>query len=305
MINKTWNKAVNSAVTTIIGFSTLSIVPTVFAQNEFYSTTTDSAEKKTRNNTTTSDSEFVATKIYPHKLQDKDAVTIHFHSIPVITFLGESETEIINLANQLASRLEQLYQQQVNPDLITVNWDKQDQDYTIKFKQEELISINKKVILPDTTNNPEIDALQATNRLRRLLGNASPLTEVIGKPKPKPVVKTPEKKNNQVATANIKSRNIRGVRGIASWYGPGFHGRKTASGERFNQNALTAAHRSLPFGTKVRVTNLRNGNSVTVRINDRGPFTRGRIIDLSAGAARLIGVKRSGTAPVKIQVLGR
>ena len=91
----------------------------------------------------------------------------------------------------------------------------------------------------------------------------------------------------------------------ASWYGPGFHGRRTANGERFNQNDLTAAHRSLPFGTKVKVTNLRNGRSVVVRVNDRGPFSRGRIIDLSKAAARIIGVFQSGSAPVLLEVLGR
>lgn len=78
-------------------------------------------------------------------------------------------------------------------------------------------------------------------------------------------------------------------RGEASWYGPGFHGRKTASGERFNQNALTAAHRTLPFGAKVKVTNVNNGKSVTVRINDRGPYHGGRIIDLSKAANQAIG----------------
>ena len=92
--------------------------------------------------------------------------------------------------------------------------------------------------------------------------------------------------------------------GKASWYGPGFHGRRTANGEVFNSNELTAAHRSLPFGTKVRVTNMNNGRSVVVRINDRGPFAGGRIIDLSAGAARSINMINSGVAPVRIEVLG-
>ena len=86
--------------------------------------------------------------------------------------------------------------------------------------------------------------------------------------------------------------------GMASWYGPGFQGRRTASGEIFNTNALTAAHRTLPFGTRVRVVNKRNGRSVVVRINDRGPFVRGRVIDLSKSAARALGV--SGTALVTI-----
>lgn len=78
--------------------------------------------------------------------------------------------------------------------------------------------------------------------------------------------------------------------GMASYYGPGFHGRRTASGQTFNANGLTAAHRSLGFGQQVRVTSHTSGRSVTVRINDRGPFHGGRIIDLSAGAARVIGI---------------
>jgi len=77
---------------------------------------------------------------------------------------------------------------------------------------------------------------------------------------------------------------------IASWYGPGFHGRKTASGERFNQHALTAASRTLPFGTRVKVRNLKNGKTCTVKINDRGPFVKGRGIDLSHEAARRLGI---------------
>ena len=92
--------------------------------------------------------------------------------------------------------------------------------------------------------------------------------------------------------------------GKASWYGPGFHGRRTANGEVFNQNALTAAHRSLPFGTRVRVTNVNNGRSVVVRINDRGPFTRGRVIDLSTAAANSLGMIHHGVAPVRLEVLG-
>lgn len=91
--------------------------------------------------------------------------------------------------------------------------------------------------------------------------------------------------------------------GIASWYGGKFHGRQTANGERYNQNALTAAHRTLPFGTRVRVTNTSNGDSVVVRINDRGPFVGGRVIDLSRAAASSIGI--NGLGRVKLAVLGR
>lgn len=93
--------------------------------------------------------------------------------------------------------------------------------------------------------------------------------------------------------------------GKASWYGPGFHGRLTANGERYNQNAMTAAHPSLRFGTKVKVTNLNNGRSVVVRINDRGPYAGGRVIDLSAAAARSLNMINSGVAPVQVTILGR
>jgi len=92
-------------------------------------------------------------------------------------------------------------------------------------------------------------------------------------------------------------------KGEASWYGPGFNGKKTANGEIFDMYKLTAAHKKLPFGTRVKVTNLQNGKSVVVRINDRGPFVKGRIIDLSKKAAQQIGLIKPGHAPVKIVIL--
>ncbi|MFM2315626.1 MAG: hypothetical protein RLZZ04_4904 [Cyanobacteriota bacterium] len=95
------------------------------------------------------------------------------------------------------------------------------------------------------------------------------------------------------------------VNGNASWYGPGFDGRLTANGETFDQQEMTAAHPHLEFGTKVKVTNLQNGRSVVVRINDRGPFIRDRIIDLSAAAARALNMMSSGVAPVRLTILGR
>ena len=91
--------------------------------------------------------------------------------------------------------------------------------------------------------------------------------------------------------------------GQASYYGNEFHGRKTANGERFDQNQLTAAHRTLPFGTRLRVTNTQNGKTVVVRVNDRGPFVKGRVIDLSSAAFRSIAQLNSGVVPVRIQVI--
>lgn len=103
---------------------------------------------------------------------------------------------------------------------------------------------------------------------------------------------------------NAKSDKYKKIRGIASWYGGGrWHGRKTASGERFNQHALTAAHKTLPLGTRVHVRNLENNQSVIVTINDRGPYARGRIIDLSKGAANAIHM--AGTEKVELTILGR
>ena len=92
--------------------------------------------------------------------------------------------------------------------------------------------------------------------------------------------------------------------GIASWYGPNFHGKKTSNGETYNMNAMTAAHKTLPMNTMVRVTNLGNGAQTTVRINDRGPFVAGRIIHLSTAAATSIGMIGAGTARVKLEVVG-
>jgi rare lipoprotein A len=92
--------------------------------------------------------------------------------------------------------------------------------------------------------------------------------------------------------------------GTASWYGRDFHGKETSSGEVYNMHAMTAAHKTLPLGVYVKVQNRKNGRKIVVRVNDRGPFIDGRIIDLSYSAARVLGVDRSGTAPVQIEALG-
>jgi rare lipoprotein A len=93
------------------------------------------------------------------------------------------------------------------------------------------------------------------------------------------------------------------IRGQASWYGPGFHGKKTASGEIFDQGKLTAAHKTIPLGTKAKVTNLQNGNTVEVEINDRGPYIGQRVIDVSHAAANALGFVQSGLTLVRIELL--
>ena len=92
--------------------------------------------------------------------------------------------------------------------------------------------------------------------------------------------------------------------GVASWYGKKYHGRKTASGETFKMNKLTAAHRTLPLGLTAKITNLDNGRTIKVRINDRGPFIDGRILDLSYGAAKKLGMVEAGLAQVRIEIKG-
>ncbi|GAX34978.1 septal ring lytic transglycosylase RlpA family protein [Nodularia sp. NIES-3585] len=224
----------------------------------------------------------------------------------------------VHRAGLIAASINQIVRNSEDAEQITVSWKGEDEStvanqaqnksasvqqqpkerYTIKINDQELVEINAKTILAGTTDNLAQDALQATNRLRRLIGDASPISEIAGLPEPTRI-SLPQQ------AQQIASNRRLSFRGIASFYGRGFAGRPTATGERFNPEGMTAAHRSLPFGTRVRVTNTRNGRSVVVRINDRGPFIRGRIIDVSTGAARNLGMINSGIAPVKIEVLGR
>jgi rare lipoprotein A (peptidoglycan hydrolase) len=114
---------------------------------------------------------------------------------------------------------------------------------------------------------------------------------------PAPQSPTPQAKEEAAPAGKPETTKV----GTASWYGPGFHGHETASGETFDQHALTAAHRTLPLGTEAKVTNLETGQSVTVTINDRGPYVQGRQLDLSQAAAKQIGLTKQGVAKVKIE----
>ena len=232
------------------------------------------------------------------------------------TNIGDDDP--VQRAGVVAAKINQLSRENVDASQIIVSWKAGNESttnqaqnksvsadlnngdrYIIKVNNQELVEINDETRSPDTTNNLAQDALQATNRLRRLLGNASPLNQIHNLPARLPVSipKLPSEIN--VGPVKISSR------GVASYYGYDGSGNRTASGQRFNPEGMTAAHRHLPFGTKVRVTNTRNGRSVVVRINDRGPFIRGRVIDLSVAAARILGMMGSGVAPVRIEVLGR
>ncbi|MBD1873152.1 septal ring lytic transglycosylase RlpA family protein [Nodosilinea sp. FACHB-131] len=249
----------------------------------------------------TSDTLETAT-VFSHALDSRQAATVYIRSIPVVTLVGgELETLSASLgtvasnaqpqhrAETVVSRLQELAANG-NADAIVARWDSDDESFVVAWGEEALITLDGETILPDTTDNPGEDALQIANRLRRLLGDAPPLASVEGLPEPA----APDTRVGIVTST---------LTGMASWYGPGFHGRRSASGEVFNQNDLTAAHRTLPFGTRVRVTNVSTGQSVVVRINDRGPFSHGRVIDLSAAAASNIGLRASGVARVQLEVL--
>lgn len=125
-----------------------------------------------------------------------------------------------------------------------------------------------------------ISTLSFADSIEDRLENKAPTTQV----------------NNVVKSTNTKV-------GQASWYGPGFHGRKTASGERFNMHAMTVAHRTLPFGTKLRITCSTTGKQVVVRVNDRGPFHGNRVLDLSYAAAKTLGTTAKGVSRVKYEIL--
>jgi rare lipoprotein A len=280
----------------------------------------------TKNTTTSS----TLTKVYAHTLGSQQAVTLYVRNIPFLTFVGEASNPA-ERANTLAAKINQLVSDKVDANQITASWTKNSQ--AIKVNGQELVAIDSSTQLPDTTNNLAQDTLQATNRLRRLLGGAQPLvqspsitqvqqtakkTEVIKQQSTEPTVKKPEVSNQQPiakkpqatkqqATVKKPQQNTNSkvkstTNGTASYYSYG-DSTRTATGERFNPRDLTAAHRTLPFGTKVRVTNNWNGRSVIVRINDRGPFIRGRIIDVSLGAAQRLGMISSGVASVKVEVL--
>lgn len=122
---------------------------------------------------------------------------------------------------------------------------------------------------------------------------------------PKPDVPSPRQPEPTAPVARIPAPAQPAMMetGLASWYGPKFHGRRTASGEVFNQEKFTAAHPALPWGSRVKVINLANGKSVDVRINDRGPYGKGRIIDLSRAAAKALDMLKSGIATVRIEWL--
>ncbi|MEM9244537.1 MAG: septal ring lytic transglycosylase RlpA family protein [Cyanobacteria bacterium P01_F01_bin.153] len=263
----------------------------------------------------------VITKIYAHEIDDQDAVTLYVRDIPVLTFLAnepadedsasesaaastESEPTPLERAKLVAQKLENLHGQLIQTEAssdIRLEWDSEDEQYWITAGDRPVVALDEWTTAVEPSSDLTSDLVQTTNRLRRLVYGAEPIQYTGSRSLTNPALAlaAPAPAPEAVAGGTVQSTQL----GIASWYGGYFHGRRTASGERYNQNAMTAAHRHLPFGTRVRVVNLSNGQSTIVRINDRGPFIRGRIIDLSSAAAGQIGLRSMGIGRVRVEVL--
>lgn len=306
--------------------STNSVVSSATTETGAAGTTVKVGEYQSQEQPSTNDDDAIAS-IHAHQMDGRQAATLYVRDIPILTILGpvdsatgqqaSSQTQQVKMgestqsseaasatsggtgaasynndpiwrATAIAALLNQAHRNQIDPNTITAHWDSDRQKYVLKLEGELFITLNDYLLPPDATGDGAEDILQMANRLRRQLGG-EPLSEVEGRPQPA----------RQVAVGPVRVQ----FSGMASWYGPGFHGRRSASGEVFNQHALTAAHPSLPFGTLLQVTNANTGRTVTVRVNDRGPYSGRRVIDLSAAAAQAIGMIQSGVAPVQVQVV--
>lgn len=219
--------------------------------------------------------------------QDEDYTSLFVNGSEILRFHGTvAEKSSYQRVKSIAAILNENLSEDLNRSArITLDADSKN---TITIGDSPLAQVDSTTAASAHSTSQEL-AFIYTNRLRQALGQA---------PLRAPQLAPALDKNQETAAYKPTGRS---QRGLASWYGGQFHGRRTASGLRFNQFALTAAHRTLPFGTLVRVTNQRNHKSCMVKITDRGPYAHGRIIDLSKGAAQAIGMP--GVAKVSLEVL--
>ncbi len=239
--------------------------------------------------------------LYDYQMDGRQVVTVYVRDLPVVSFVEHPGLESPLLrASSLVARLNQMAQGSLKDTTITLAWAKPksgDPLYAVQVNDEELLRIDEGVLLLDN-QRPVDTAVLAANRLRRLLLDAPPLSpSALPQPAtltakatvagPKPETAAPQESAPVRVVGPVQE-------GIASWYD--LHP---------TRHEMTAAHPTLPFGTEVRVTNLNNGRQAVVRINDRGPFIPGRIIDLSLRAAEVLGMVRSGLAPVRVEVVQR
>jgi rare lipoprotein A len=327
MVKKNWSWAISALISALtIGFgyshTPVQAEPESPAQPEAVSPTNSVLKVGETRSQSMVRSQDVLTRIHPHTKNGYNAATVYVRNIPVFTFLGQEKisdstksksttavklpssdeatsvntqksNDPVERATAVAALINQFNRDGLDAKEIVPAYESG--KYVIKLGKQSTIKFDRGIVFSETIRNQEGDVLNAANLLRRLVGYAKPVNAVVNAPV-RPIVAAVSNPNAQVTSIGS---------GLASWYGPGFHGAMSASGEIFNANAMTAAHRTLPFGTQVRVTNMDNGRSVVVRINDRGPYSHGRVIDISEGAARVIGLINSGVAPIRMEVMGR
>ncbi len=220
-------------------------------------------------------------KVNPQKIFNKYSVKLTHTSFNQWTIWVNSDS-IIKIKNPLEAGL---ITARINYLLKLPDFDPS-QILPLQKDGKDMVQMGKELLkLPSKLDSPGADLIQLVNNLRIATG-AEPLNlfEVQGQ-----VYEVAHSQN--------------GIKGKASWYGPYFHGRMTANGEIFDQNDMTAAHKSLPFNTRLQVTNLNNGKTTIVRINDRGPYVGDRVLDLSMAAAKELGSDSSGVVPIKATIL--
>ncbi|MFQ3614132.1 MAG: septal ring lytic transglycosylase RlpA family protein, partial [Cyanobacteriota bacterium] len=242
--------------------------------------------------------------LYDYQMDGQQVVTVYVRDLPVVSFVEQPELDNpLERATSLVAQLNQIAQGSLKDTTITLDWadpkpTEQESGvplYAIHVNEEELLRIDEGVLLVDS-QRPVDTAVLAVNRLRRLLLDAPPIQAPALPQSPTLTATARQPKTGaQQEPVPAPTRVVGPVQeGIASWYD--LH--KT-------RHEMTAAHPTLPFGTEVRVTNVENGRQAIVRINDRGPFIPGRIIDVSIRAAEVLGMIRSGIAPVRVEVIQR
>ncbi len=238
--------------------------------------------------------------LYNYQMDGRQVVTVYVRDLPLVSFVEHPGLESPLLrASSLVARLNQMAQGSLKDTTITLAWTEPksgDPLYRVQVNGEELLCIDEGVLLLDNQRSVDI-AVLAANRLRRLLLDAPPLPpSALPPPATLAAKATAAPPAEPQAQAQATSVRVVGPvqEGIASWYD--LHP---------SRHEMTAAHPTLPLGTEVRVTNMENGRQAIVRINDRGPFIPGRIIDLSLRAAEALGMVRSGLAPVRVEVVQR
>jgi rare lipoprotein A len=242
--------------------------------------------------------------LYDYQMDGQQVVTVYVRDLPVVSFVEQPELDApLERATSLVAQLNQMAQGSLKDTTITLDWaDPKPTEqksgvplYAIHVNEEEFLRIDEGVLLVDN-QRPVDTAVLAANRLRRLLLDAPPI-QAPALPQSPTLTATARQLETGVQPEPVPApTRVAGPvqEGIASWYD--LH--KT-------RHEMTAAHPTLPFGTEVRVTNVENGRQAIVRINDRGPFIPGRIIDVSIRAAEVLGMVRSGVAPVRVEVVQR